>query len=468
MDSATVESSEWPVDPKTSGNLLSQTVAPMDRPETRYVAVRDADVAYQVFGDGPIDLLYTYGVGSHLDLYWEMPRFTESLAALASFSRVIMFDRRGIGASDPVSLGAMPTWEEWTDDIIAVLDAAGSKRTAILASIDAGPIAMLFAAMHPEAVSALILHNTTARYLVADDFPIGVSPEVLDLLVALIGEAWGTLDFVRLAQPNEVDEEHLRLSAMIMRASATPRTAAAMFDYLLRNLDVRQILPLIQAPTLILHASEMPFISVEHGHYLADHIGDATFVEVPDATTGPDPAIVDEVAEFLTGERPIVEIERVLTTVLFTDIVGSTAQAASLGDQRWRSLLDSHDKTVRGQFHRFRGREINTTGDGFVASFDGPARAIRCAQAIAEATGKLGIQLRVGLHTGECEVRGDDLGGLAVHVAARVGALASPGEILVSGMVKDLVAGSGIEFVGRGEHELKGVPGTWRLFAVEG
>jgi len=212
----------------------------------------------------------------------------------------------------------------------------------------------------------------------------------------------------------------------------------------------------------------MPFISVEHGHYLADHIGDATFVEVPGATTGPDPAIVDEVAEFLTGERPIVEIERVLTTVLFTDIVGSTAQAASLGDQRWRSLLDSHDKTVRGQFHRFRGREINTTGDGFVASFDGPARAIRCAQAIAEATGKLGIQLRVGLHTGECEVRGDDLGGLAVHVAARVGALASPGEILVSGMVKDLVAGSGIEFVGRGEHELKGVPGTWRLFAVPG
>jgi len=388
----------------------------MDRPETKYVAVRDADVAYQVFGDGPIDLLYTYGVGSNLDLYWEIPRFTESLTALASFTRVIMFDRRGIGASDPVSLGAMPTWEEWTEDIVAVLDAAGSRRTAILASVVAGPIAMLFAAMHPEAVSALILHNTSARYLLADDYSIGVSPDALDLIVTLVGEAWGTMDFVRLAQPNEVDEEHLRLCSMMMRASATPRTAAAMFDYLGRNLDVRQLLPLIQAPTLILHAGEMPFIPIEHGHYIANHISGAIFVEAPGATTGPVPAIVDEVAEFLTGERPIVEIERVLTTVLFSDIVGSTAKAASLGDQRWRSLLDSHDKTVRGQFHRFRGREV-TTGDGFVASFDGPARAIRCAQAIVKATGKLGIQLRVGLHTGECEVRGEDLGGLAVHVA---------------------------------------------------
>jgi len=389
----------------------------MDRPETKYVAVRDADVAYQVFGDGPIDLLYTYGVGSNLDLYWEIPRFTESLTALASFTRVIMFDRRGIGASDPVSLGAMPTWEEWTEDIVAVLDAAGSRRTAILASVVAGPIAMLFAAMHPEAVSALILHNTSARYLLADDYSIGVSPDALDLIVTLVGEAWGTMDFVRLAQPNEVDEEHLRLCSMMMRASATPRTAAAMFDYLGRNLDVRQLLPLIQAPTLILHAGEMPFIPIEHGHYIANHISGAIFVEAPGATTGPVPAIVDEVAEFLTGERPIVEIERVLTTVLFSDIVGSTAKAASLGDQRWRLLLDSHDKAVRGQLRRFRGREINTTVDGFVASFDGPARAIRCAQAIVKATGKLGIQLRVGLHTGECEVRGEDLGGLAVHVA---------------------------------------------------
>ena len=440
----------------------------MERPETRYVAVGDADVAYQVFGEGPIDLLYTFGLGSQVDLFWEVQRFTEFLTHLASFSRVMMFDRRGLGASDPVSLGAMPTWEEWTEDIVAVLDAVGSKRTAILASIDAGPIAILFTAMHPEVVSALILHNTSARYLEADDYPIGVPEEGLDLLVTVLAKAWGTADFSRFSDPNVGDEEHYRLFAMVQRACSTPRTAAAFFDYLLRNLDVRPALPLVQVPTLVLQAEDWTFLSSDHGRYLADHIDGAKLVELAGTGTTPDSIVADEVAEFLTGERPLVEIERVLTTVLFTDIVGSTGKAASLGDHRWRSLLDSHDATVRGQLRRFRGREINTTGDGFVASFDGPARAIRCAQAIAGATGKLGIQLRVGLHTGECEVRGDDLGGLAVHVAARVGALASQGEILVSSMVKDLVAGSGIEFTERGEHEFKGVPGSWKLFAVQG
>ena len=438
----------------------------MDAPETRYVAVRGADVAYQVFGNGPIDLLYTYGLGSHVDLFWEVPRIKEFLTRLASFSRVIVFDRRGIGASDPVSLLAIPTWEEWTEDMVAVLDAAGSKGTTILASIDAGPIAVLFSAMHPEIVNALILHNTSARYLEADDYPIGVSPEGLDLLVAVIAEGWGTPDFSRLAEPNVKDEEHYRLASLLVRASTTPRTAAAMFDHLLRNMDVRQALPLIHAATLVLQSDDFAFLSREHGRYLAEHIHGATFVELPAAGTGPSPVIADEVAAFLTGERPPVEVDRILTTVLFTDIVGSTAQAASLGDQRWRSFLDNHDKTVREQLRRFRGNEINTTGDGFVASFDGPARAIRCAQAISEATGKLGVELRVGLHTGECDVRGDDLGGLAVHIAARVGALANPGEVLVSGMVKDLVVGSGIEFTERGEHELRGVPGSWKLFAV--
>jgi class 3 adenylate cyclase len=437
----------------------------MERPETRYVVVRDAAVAYQVFGEGPIDLLYAYGLGSHLDLMWEVPRTREVLVRLASFSRVIAFDRRGMGASDPVSLGAMPTWEEWAEDMLAVLDAAGSTRTAILASADAGPIAIMFAAMHPELVSALVLHNTSARYLAAEDVPFGVPEAGLDFLVGAIAEAWGTVDFMRVADPNVGDEEHYRLAAQEMRASATPRTAAAMFDYLLRNGDVRPALPLIHAPTLVLHATDWPFFSIEHGRYLTANIDGAKFVELSGVGGALDPTIADEVAEFLTGERPAVEIERILTTVLFTDIIGSTAKAASLGDHRWRALLDSHDKAVRAQLHRFRGREINTTGDGFVASFDGPARAIRCAQAIKEATASLGIELRIGLHTGECEVRGDDLGGLAVHVAARIGALAT-GEILVSGIVKDLVAGSGIEFTERGEHELKGVPGSWKLFAV--
>jgi class 3 adenylate cyclase len=253
------------------------------------------------------------------------------------------------------------------------------------------------------------------------------------------------------------------------RCGATPRTAAAQYNYMLRNMDVRQALPLIQAPTLVLHVRENPLLPIDHGRYLAEHIAGATLVELPGADSGITPAnfsLVDDIAEFLTGERPMVEVDRILTTVVFTDIVGSTTMAASLGDKRWRALLDAHDRTVREQLRRFRGREINTTGDGFLASFDGPARAIRCAQAITQATATHGIELRVGLHTGECEVRGNDLGGLAVHIAARVGALAGRGEIVVSGTVKDLVVGSGIEFSERGEHELRGVPGSWKLFAV--
>jgi class 3 adenylate cyclase len=324
--------------------------------------------------------------------------------------------------------------------------------------------------MHPETVSALILLNTAARYLEADDYPIGASPDFVDVVVEMIATAWATPDFIRLVNPGTKVAEYVQLISKMTRASASPRTAAAQYNYILRGVDVRHALPLIQAPTLVLQVNEAPLISVAMGRYLADHISGATFVELPggEIALGGSDQVLEEVAEFLTGARPVVDVDRILTTILFTDIVGSTAQAASLGDQRWRSLLDSHDKAVREQLKRFRGREINTTGDGFVASFDGPARAIRCAQAITEATGKLRVQLRVGLHTGECEVRGDDLGGLAVHIAARVGALADPGEVLVSGTVKDLVVGSGIEFADRGAHELKGVPGTWRLFAVGG
>jgi class 3 adenylate cyclase len=326
--------------------------------------------------------------------------------------------------------------------------------------------------MHPERVSDLVLLNTTSRYLVADDYPIGVSPDTLDALVEMLGTTWGTLDSSRLIYPSRVDDaEFLAFTAKMARTAATPRTAEALYNDTLRNMDVRQVLPLIHAPTLVLNVSENSVLPVEHGRYLADHIDGATFVELPGADLGMAgnlALIADEVTEFLTGERPIVEIDRILTTVLFTDIVGSTERASALGDQRWRSLLDNHDHTVRDQLRRFRGNEINTTGDGFVVSFDGPARAIRCAQVIIEATAKLGIDVRVGLHTGECEVRGDDLGGLAVHIASRVGASARPGEVLVSGTVKDLVVGSGIEFTERGEHELKGVPGLWKLFAVAG
>jgi class 3 adenylate cyclase/pimeloyl-ACP methyl ester carboxylesterase len=442
----------------------------MEAPETRYVAVGGSDVAYQVVGDGPIDILYCNGLGSHIEHFWEGRDWSaQELIRLASFSRLIFFDRRGLGASDRFSTGSMPTWEEWTEDIAAVLDVAGSKRTAIWAGTDAGPIAMLFAAMHPDIVSALVLLNTSARYLEADDYPIGESVQTVDGIVDLVGRGWGTTDFARLVIPGYADDQELlRRVSKMQRASATPRSAAAQYDYILRSLDVRQALPLVQAPTLVLHVRDSPFLPVAHGRYLAEHIEGATLVELPGGDLGYGPETAMEVEEFLTGQRPTIEVDRILTTVLFTDIVGSTARAASLGDRRWLSLLDAHDKAVRDELRRFRGREITTTGDGFVASFDGPARAVRCAQAIVGSTGKLGIEIRAGLHTGECEVRGGDLGGLAVHIAARVGDSASPRRVFVSGTVKDLVVGSGIEFEDRGEHDLKGVPGTWKLFSVRG
>ena len=361
----------------------------------------------------------------------------------------------------------MPTWEDWADDVRAVLDAAGSQRAVVFAENDGGPTGLLFTAMQPERVSALILANTSARRLRADDYPIGLAPEAVDLVVEGTRFAWGNPDTVPMVFPSRAnDPEFGQWVAKLMRAAATPRNGAAQFRYIIESLDAREALPLIQVPTLVLRTKDNRFFSSEQVRYLADRIDGAKFVEVPGGDVGvlTSATALEEIAEFLTGERPPVEVDRILTTLLFTDIVGSTERAASMGDQAWRSLLDAHDRTVRDHLRRFRGKEINTTGDGFVASFDGPARAIRCGLSIAEATRPLGIDLHLGLHTGECEVRGDDLGGLAVHIAARVAACAAPGEVLVSGTVKDLVAGSRIDFVDRGEHELKGVPGSWRLY----
>jgi len=443
----------------------------MSRPETKYVAVGDADVAYQVFGEGPSDLLFFNGLGSHVEMAWENPDIADFLSQLASLRRLIFLDRRGTGASDGVPRNAIPTWEEWTEDIESVLNEVGSEQSSILATVDSGPIAVLYAAAHPERVDSLVLCNTSARYLVADDYPIGFTPEALDFVVEFIRTRWGTTEFLSIAGAVGENETARRDAlAPLFRSSVTPRTAAAQYDYLLRNLDVRQVLPLIRTPTLVLSADNPSFLPIAMGRYISEHIEGSKFVALP----GQDmmiftqrEVVFNEVAEFLTGTRPPTDIDRVLLSVLFTDIVGSTERAATLGDQRWRSLLDRHDQLVREQLRIFRGREINTTGDGFVASFDGPARAIRCGKAIIDATRTHGIDLRVGLHTGECEMRGNDLGGLAVHIAARLGSSAAPGEVLVSSTVKDLVVGSGIEFQDRGEHELKGVPGSWRLFRVE-
>jgi class 3 adenylate cyclase len=439
--------------------------------ETRYVEVGDADVAYRVMGDGPLDLVYCYGIGSHVEVWQEVPAADEFFRRLASFSRLIFFDRRGVGASDGVPRNAIPTWEESAEDLGAVLDAVGSSQAAIFVSLDAGPAAVLFAATHPERVSALILLNTTARFLVADDYPFGASSEEVDALVDVLRTSWGTLELARLTNPSVGDDaEYLAAVAKIVRCAVTPRSAAAQYDYILRSLDVRDALGLIQAPTLVMAVRESPLIPMEHGRYLAAHIPGARFVELAGGDIGITPSmlpVADEVAEFLTGERLGVDVDRILTTVMFSDIAESTKRLAAAGDARWRAILDTHDKSVREELRRFRGNEIKTTGDGFVASFDGPARAIRCAQSIIAAVTTLGLEVRIGLHTGECTLRGDDLGGLAVHIAARVGALANAGQVLVSRTVKDLVVGSGIGFSERGEYELKGVPGNWTLFTVD-
>ena len=443
-------------------------------PETQYVTVGDSDVAYKVFGDGPVDLLYFYGLGSHVDIFGEEEGSARLLDSISSFSRLVYFDRRGTGASDGIAIDAAPTWEVWTEDVRAVLDAVGSERAAIFASRDAGPIAMLFAVAHPARVSALVLANTSARFLVADDYPIGLGHEIIESQINLVQSLWGKPDFVRLMNPAVAEDAGFaREYARRLRASATPRTAAAQYRYIMESVDVRAVLPLIQAPTLVIHTSHNPIVPLEHGRYLAEHVAGAKFVEVPGrGVSFNDDQVrdiaLDEISQFLTGERSLVDIDRVLTTVVFSDMVASTQRAAALGDARWHRLLDDHDRAVRDQLRRFRGREIKTMGDGFLVCFDGPARAIRCAQAIIGAARELDVEVRVGIHSGECEIRGDDLAGLTVHVAARVGALAGPGQVLVSRTVVDLVAGSGIGFSDRGEHELKGVPGTWRLFSVQG
>ena len=395
----------------------------MEPPEIRYVSIGDGDVAYQVLGEGPRDLLFCNSLGGHVDLIWQIPQAAEFLEKLATLRRVLHMDRRGSGASDAVSLKAIPTWEELAEDITGVLDATESTVADLVGVNEVGPIAVLFAAMHPERVGSLILINTSARYIEAPDYPIGVAPPTIDGIYDMLISTWGSNAFVAATNPTQAhDREFIKAAARMNRASATPSTAAALMRYFLSSMDVRSFLPLVQSPTLVLQVTESPFVLVEHGQYLGDYIPAATFISMSggDMTPPFGPTAASEIAEFLTGKRQSFEVDRVLTSVLFTDIVGSTETAASMGDQHWRNALDSHDRLIRDQLRQFRGREINTTGDGFLASFDGPARAIRCARAIVETVEALGIKIRAGLHTGECEVRGDDLGGLAVHIAARV------------------------------------------------
>jgi class 3 adenylate cyclase len=442
------------------------------QPETRYARSKDGHVAYQIVGDGPRDLVFIPSWTSNVEAMWEEPSLARFLRCLARFSRLLCFDKRGTGVSDPVPLAALPTLEQWMDDVRTVMDAASSERAALLGHGEGGQMAMLFAATHPERTAALILGDTSARLVRDVDYPWGVPSDWVPRFLHLTEDFWGSGSTVDLVAPSAAhDERFRRWYARFERLAIGPRAAVAMSAFTLER-DLRGVLPTIRVPTLVLHRAGDRFIRVGHGRYLAEHIPGAKYVELSGKDhlfyVGDTEAVVGEIEEFLTGARPVPEIDRVLSTVLFTDIVGSTERAARLGDRAWRALLDTHHDIVRRELERHRGREVKTVGDGFLATFDGPARAIRCACAIRDGVRSLGIEIRAGLHSGECELMKDDVGGIAVHIGARVVASASPGEVLVSGTVKDLVAGSGLRFVDRGVHNLHGVPGAWRLFAVEG
>ena len=436
--------------------------------DVAYARSGDVHIAYTVLGDGPIDLVYTNGIWSNLEALWEEPRWVRYAERLASFSRLIVFDMRGVGLSDRG--GEPPFLELMVEDAGAVMDAASSETAALFGAGRAGVMAMLFAATHPERVRALVLYDTWAKNLRSDDHPYGATTAEDDAFVNRFVAEMGTAQNLDLQAPSGLgDERFVRWWARFERLITSPAGFRELAD-VRRNSDVRAVLPLIQAPTLVLHRAGDRIVPVDQGRYLGQAIPSARFVELAGDDhipfVGDADAIIDEVQEFLTGARPIPDTDRVLATVLFTDIVGSTERAAALGDRSWRELLQQHHTLVRSELERFRGVEIDTAGDGFMASFDGPARAIRCACAIQDAVSQLRLEIRAGVHTGECERIGDKLSGIAVHIAARVAGTAGPGQVLVSQTVRDLVAGSGIEFEDRGEHRLKGVSETWRLFAV--
>jgi pimeloyl-ACP methyl ester carboxylesterase len=439
-------------------------------PETRYAKSGDVNIAYQVVGDGPLDLVFIPGWVSHLEYFWEEPSFARFLRRLASFSRLILFDKRGTGLSDRVALDDLPTLEQRMDDVRAVMDAVGSQRAALMGTSEGGPLCLLFAATYPERTAALVMVGAYARRLWAEDYPIGASADEYDAFLEDVRVNWGAPVGLDRRAPSVAHDERFRTWwATYLRMSASPGAAYAL-TRMNGQVDVRHALPAIGTPTLVIHRTGDRSLPVEGARYMAERIRGAKLVELPGDDhlpyVGDQDEILDEIEEFLTGVRRGPEPDRVLATVLFTDIVGSTEKATELGDRRWRQLLDSHHDVVRRELDRWRGREVNTAGDGFLATFDGPARAIRCARGIRDAVQPLGLEIRAGLHTGEIELSDDDVAGIAVHTGARVAASAGPGEVLVSGTVKDLVAGSGIEFEERGEHELKGVPGMWRLYAV--
>ncbi|MFZ0141924.1 MAG: adenylate/guanylate cyclase domain-containing protein [Aeromicrobium sp.] len=437
------------------------------QPATLFAEGPEGHVAYQVWGSGKFDLLFVTPWQWNIDVMWSQPRIERYLRRLGTFSRVITFDKRGAGVSDPVPLGAMPTLEQWTDDIRVVLDAAQSSKAAIVGTMEGTQMALLFAGLHPERTRALVALDGAACYLRRKNYPIGMPECLVDASTELLFGR-GSDGLAVWAPSLAADPSFVTWWPYFRRSSASPTVSVRMW---LNGTqwDVRPALAAISAPTLVLHHTGNRYIRANNGRYMAEHIRGAKFVELAGDDclffAGDQEDSLGEIEDFLTGTRSAPEHDRVLATVLFTDIVSSTQRATELGDSRWHELIDTHDRIAADEVGRFRGRLIKNTGDGILATFDGPARAIRCAASLSESMRSLGIEIRAGLHAGEVELRGDDIGGIAVHTAARVMGKAGPGEILVSSTVKDLVVGSGIEFLDRGEHELRGLEGQRQLFA---
>jgi pimeloyl-ACP methyl ester carboxylesterase len=440
-------------------------------PVTRYALSGDVHIAYQAVGSGPTDLVYVPGWVSNIDVMWDDPGLARFLHRLASFSRLIVFDKRGTGLSDGVELHALPTLETRMDDVRAVMDAVGSQRATLFGHSDGGNMCLLFAATYPQRTDGLILTGSYARRIRSDAYPWAPTEDERRREIEEVERAWPRGMPVEVMAPSRIDDPvFLRWVERYARLSASPRAAAALLR-MNSQMDVTSILPSIRVPTLLLYRVDDRDVDVEEGRYIASRIPGARFVALPGGDhffwAGDTEALLSEIEEFVTGQRPVVDAQRVLTTVLFTDIVSSTEQAARMGDRAWRDLLERHHATVRAELGRWNGREVNTTGDGFLATFDGPARAIHCAEAIVAGLADLGIAVRSGLHTGEVElVDGGDVAGLAVHIAARIAALGGAGEVVVSRTVRDLVAGSGLGFESRGRHRLKGVPDEWEVYVV--
>ena len=436
--------------------------------DTRYAKSGELNIAYQVFGTGSVNLVFIPGWASNVENVWTLDEFAAFANKLAQFARVILLDRRGTGLSDPVV--NPPTLEERMDDVRAVIDAAGWERAAIWGVSEGGPMAMMFAATYPQRVSALVLYGTFARFSRADDYPHGYPEAFNAKWVASLESAWGTGEMSRSFAPSRAhDAAVMRTLARLERMAMSPGTARKLFG-LLTQTDVRHVLPAIRVPTLILHRAGDQPVRVGHARYMAERIAGARYVELAGADhmpfVGDVDAMLNEVREFLTGERAAPEADRILTTVLFADIVDSTQRATELGDREWKQLLSRFYALVDEKLHHFRGRKLDTAGDGLFAAFDGPARAVRCGMALAEGVLPFGVQLRVGVHTGECEVLGDKYSGIAVHLGARVASAAQPGQVLVSSTVKDLVVGSGLRFEDLGARTLKGVSQPWHVFGV--